>query len=213
MPMLRIVDKIMDNRGEQALIIFAKNPVLGKVKTRLACDIGDAAALEIYHQLLAHTAKESRLLLENVDIFLYFSDSLPLLLAGFPPQDFRYRRQVGDDLGQRMANAFADIFSAGYAQAVIIGTDCFELQASHLQAAFAQIADAKNDFVIGPALDGGYYLLAMRQLFAPIFVDKTWSSPTVLADTVADILAQKLTIAFLPTLRDVDTVADLPAAW
>lgn len=211
--MLSMVDKIMVKTSEQALIIFVKNPVLGKVKTRLARDIGDVAALAIYHRLLAHTAKESRLLLGRVDIFLYFSDSLPPLLAGFPPQDFRYRQQVGADLGQRMANAFADIFSAGYAQAVIIGSDCFELQTSHLQAAFVEIADAKNDFVIGAALDGGYYLLAMRQLFAPIFVDKTWSSPTVLADTVADILAQKLTIAYLPTLRDVDTVADLPTGW
>lgn len=203
----------MNKTSEQALIIFVKNPILGEVKTRLARDIGEVAALEIYHQLLAHTAKESGPLLARVDIFLYFSDHIPLLLAGFAPQDFRYRQQVGDDLGQRMANAFADIFSAGYAQAVIIGSDCFELQMAHLAAAFAQIADAKNDFVIGPALDGGYYLLAMRQLFAPIFVDKTWSSPTVLRDTLADILAQKLTIAFLPTLRDVDTAADLPQGW
>ena len=211
--MLSIIDKKTDKTSAQALIIFAKNPVLGKVKTRLARDIGDAAALEIYQRLLAHTAKECRPLLETVDIFLYFSDEVPLLLSGFPPQDFRYRQQRGADLGQRMANAFADVFSAGYAQAVIIGTDCFELQTSHLLAAFAEIADAKNDFVIGPALDGGYYLLAMRQLFAPIFVDKTWSSPTVLRNTVADILAQKLTIAYLPTLRDVDTVEDLPAGW
>lgn len=202
--------KITNKTSAQALIIFVKNPVLGKVKTRLARDIGDAAALEIYLQLLAHTAKQSRPLLGQVDIFLYFSDELPLVLGDFSPQEFRYRQQTGDDLGARMRNAFADVFADAYAEAVIIGSDCFELQSAHLIEAFAQIANPKNDFVIGPALDGGYYLLAMRQLFAPIFVAKTWSSPTVLTDTVADIQAQQLSICYLPTLRDVDTVADLP---
>lgn len=193
----------------QHLLIFARYPELGQVKTRLALTVGPEEALRVYCELLTRT----RTAADGV------AATKTLWLAGDPPASgpafadwtgYARRPQPAGNLGQRMHHAFAAAFDAGATAAVVIGTDCPDLTAAHLTAAFHQLAT--HDVVVGPALDGGYYLLGTRRLVADLFANKPWSTDTVLAATLADADRLGLRVAHLPALSDVDTGADL-AAW
>ncbi len=211
-----------------ALIVFAKPPLLGKVKTRLAQDIGQAAALAVYKSLLAHTAQIANEL-TGVDVFVYWSE-LPennacrLLFA--PHIQHRVQCEA-TDLGERMCSAFEQLFQQNYGQIVIVGSDCPSIQTSHLRSAFAHLENreatetkiAENaDFfatfaatpaVLGAAEDGGYYLLGMTRLIGELFRHKRWSTDTVFADTLADLQRLQIQPLLLETLRDVDRAKDL----
>ena len=113
------------------------------------------------------------------------------------------------DLGERMLAAFEEMFEKGYEKAVIIGSDCAELQGEHIATAFEQLD--KHDFVIGPANDGGYYLLGMKKLATCLFESKKWSTNTVFEDTIKDIQRLKKTVFVLPPLNDLDRHEDLLA--
>ncbi|HVV02674.1 MAG TPA: TIGR04282 family arsenosugar biosynthesis glycosyltransferase [Puia sp.] len=187
---------------ENVLIIFAKNPGYGKVKTRLAATIGHARALEVYRVLLAHTAEITR----KVDA------SQIVFYAGLVEQhdawDGHARKSVqqGGNLGERMANAFQEVLQE-QRQAVIIGTDCPELDAQTINQAFSCLAS--NDVVIGPAADGGYYLLGMKMFHPWLFTDIPWSTPTVFEDTVRRCRQHEVRHHLLPVLHDVDEEKDL----
>ncbi|UYZ60488.1 TIGR04282 family arsenosugar biosynthesis glycosyltransferase [Hymenobacter latericus] len=186
------------------LLVFARYPELGKVKTRLAAHLGDAAALDAYQQLLSHTRAVAQPL----------PGSRTLWLAAAPPTgaaplwpDWPQRVQPPlPDLGQRMEHAFTQAFAAGAGRVVIIGTDCPGLQTRHLQEAFALLHT--HEVVLGPAHDGGYYLLGMRQLRPELFGGIRWSTDTVLRDTLQIAHRLRLQVAQLPPLHDVDTAAD-----
>jgi len=188
----------------KALIIFIKNPERGKVKTRLAATLGDDRALEIYQQLLEHT----RLICEQVEVdrLLFYSNYIDQNDA-WEGKYFKKFVQTGNDLGARMEIAFEEAFERyNYQKVVIIGSDCADLTTDTITAAFQHLE--RHDTVIGPANDGGYYLLGMRQLFAPVFERKQWSTSSVLRDTRVDIENAGLTCYLLPQLTDVDTEAD-----
>jgi rSAM/selenodomain-associated transferase 1 len=193
-------------KDESLLIIFYRNPELGKVKTRLAATIGDAKAFSIYLLLAEHT----RSITEDLDISkaLYYSEYIDQN-DGWLNNKYKKHLQVGADLGERMANAFNDGFNNGYKSICIIGTDCFELRSSMITEAFRRLLT--HDIVIGPAQDGGYYLLGMNHLHSTIFKNKVWSTNTVLTDTLHDIKLQGLSCWQLQPLRDVDEEKDLPA--
>ena len=186
------------------LIIFVKNPVLGKVKTRLAATVGDEVALAIYFQLLKKTHEVTALL--PVDKAVYYSDSID-------PDDLwsdgGYDRMVqsGDNLGERMKNAFDGSFKKGYQKVCIIGSDCLEITPGIINKAFAALEN--HDAVIGPARDGGYYLLGMKQMTPTLFENKKWSTDKILAATVADFKQLGLSYMELPVLKDVDDEKDL----
>ena len=112
---------------------------------------------------------------------------------------------MGEELGARMENAFADIFEMGYEKAVIIGSDMYDLSQSDLEEAFSRLET--QDFVIGPAEDGGYYLLGMKQLNGSIFRNKNWGTKTVLKDTLKDL--EKENVAQLKERNDIDTYDDI----
>ena len=191
------------------LLIFARQPVLGQVKTRLAAAIGDAAALAVYRELLTITA----VAVESAGIptTVWLADAPGSAAAELPEwPGMRWRLQPAGDLGHRMAYAFAAAFAAGASAVAIIGTDCPGLRATHLEQAFELLKD--HDVVLGPATDGGYYLLAMNELYAPLFANKAWSTDTVRTATLADAVQLGLSMALLPELADVDTAADL-RAW
>lgn len=195
------------------LLIFAREPVLGRVKTRLAAGIGEEAALAVYRELLAHTAQA--VAVAGVPATLWLAEApAPPALPNQPRPEWPglpWRVQpAADSLGARMAHAFAEAFAAGATHVAIIGTDCPGLTAAHLTQAFQLLTD--HDMVLGPADDGGYYLLGLRQPQPVLFENKTWSTPTVLADTLADAQRLGLRTALLPTLHDVDSAADL-ARW
>lgn len=187
----------------QKLIIFAKNPVRGKVKTRLAATVGEKNALRVYRELLEHTAKITAAL--NLPKVLYYSHALERQDV-FLAAAFAKKVQRGDDLGERMLNAFSAELAVAD-EVIIMGCDCYELQTHHLERAFNELA--QHDVVIGPAKDGGYYLLGMKKRQANLFANKQWGSSSVLADTLKDIKDAGLSLYFLPRLSDVDREEDL----
>ncbi|GAB4402243.1 MAG: TIGR04282 family arsenosugar biosynthesis glycosyltransferase [Microscillaceae bacterium] len=187
-------------------MIFVKNPVLGKVKTRLAKSIGEAKALWVYEALLQHTHQLTDSL--PVDKAVFYADFVPEtdLWDGYA----KYLQSEGD-LGHRMQAAFAQSFGRGYQKIVIIGSDCYELTSSHLEAAFSTLN--QYPVVIGPAHDGGYYLLGMTKPRPFLFENKPWSTNQVLPLTRADLQQHQTPWAELPTLRDIDEAQDLPPHW
>ncbi|WP_026952695.1 TIGR04282 family arsenosugar biosynthesis glycosyltransferase [Algoriphagus mannitolivorans] len=187
---------------EVALLIFQKNPELGKVKTRLAATIGNEKALEIYHQLVDLTLKEA--IKTQFEIFIFYSDFIP---EQKPSALMSFGLQKGDDLGERMKNAFQEVLKFGYKKALIIGTDCPEIKAELVTEA-AQILDG-NDLVLGPAEDGGYYLLGMNSLQKEIFEQVAWSTESVLKQTLEKAERKGLKVSLLEMLNDIDTAEDL----
>lgn len=184
------------------LMIFTRNPKLGKVKKRLAAGIGDEAALQVYKFLLQHTFKVTKDL--DSDKAVYYSEAIPendLWEKG----NFQKKLQQGEDLGQRMKNAFKDAFSNGYSKVLIIGSDLYDLQEADLKKAFLTLD--QNDNVIGPAQDGGYYLLGMKKLNAALFQKKEWSTSKVLEQTLQDLKDQQ--VALLEKRNDIDNSEDL----
>ncbi|WP_198172546.1 TIGR04282 family arsenosugar biosynthesis glycosyltransferase [Hymenobacter ginkgonis] len=195
------------------LLIFAREPVLGRVKTRLAAGIGAEAALAVYHELLTLTA--AAVAGAQVPATVWLAEA-PTPLADptrprpeWPGLPWRVQ-PAANSLGARMAHAFAEAFAGGAARVVIIGTDCPGLSADLLQQAFAQLHT--HELVLGPANDGGYYLLGMNKLHPALFEHKDWSTATVLPATLADAARLGLRVAQLLTLHDVDSAQDL-ATW
>lgn len=188
---------------EQALIIFVKNPVLGKVKTRLAATIDDQEALRVYEALLAHTQEEVNRL-KDTTVFVFYSDQFE---NDNWNRTYFKMNQEGIDLGERMNHAFDTILTRKYAKTIIIGSDCYDLNAEIIQDGF----DALNDYdsVVGPSEDGGYYLLGLKESTPSIFKNITWSTDTVLKETETKLQALNKTYTLLPTLNDIDTEEDL----
>ncbi len=188
---------------KQALIIFARNPVRGKVKTRLAATMGDDKALSIYQSLLEHTVQVTQTL--ACDRYVFYADGISLNDV-WPDNVYRKKSQEGNDLGERMLHAFSILFQQGYQKIIIIGTDCFELSSSILLDAFTALDN--NEVVIGPSADGGYYLLGMQQLFPFLFEEKAWSTDTVYKSTIQQLKMHQISYYTLPILNDIDTEED-----
>ncbi|PKP40147.1 MAG: glycosyltransferase [Bacteroidetes bacterium HGW-Bacteroidetes-13] len=184
------------------LLIFARNPVLGKVKTRLAKSIGDENALEIYQHLLKHTVSVTKGL--KADKRVCYSEKL-VDDDIWPNEIFLKTVQSGNDLGQRMQHAFQTAFEEGYQRVVVIGTDLLELKQTHIEEAFRKLDNC--DFVFGPADDGGYYLLGMREIIPKLFTQKKWGTNSVLEDSLKDLFGEK--VCLLETLNDIDVVEDI----
>jgi rSAM/selenodomain-associated transferase 1 len=186
-----------------ALIIFIKNPELGKVKTRLAETVGDEKALEIYKALLKHT-KDIALQL-NADRMLYYSEDVPEEEDMWSDDDFQKYIQYGEVLGERMYYAFEDALAV-HDKAIIIGSDCASLTPEIVAEAFDALD--RFNFVVGPATDGGYYLLGMKKLQIEMFQQMPWSTDQVLPETLARINALGKTVYKLPELSDIDYEED-----
>lgn len=186
----------------KALIIFIKNPEKGKVKTRLAATVGDDQAMNIYLALLGHTRKiafsieASRLLFYST--FVDDRDD-------WSNKHFSKYLQNGNGLGIRMANAFKSAFEK-HQKVVIIGSDCASLTTEIAEQAFAQLGE--HDFVVGPAKDGGYYLLGMNVYYPQVFENIEWSTASVLSRTLENIQTLKKNYFLLPELSDIDNEAD-----
>ncbi|WP_282069156.1 TIGR04282 family arsenosugar biosynthesis glycosyltransferase [Olleya namhaensis] len=184
------------------IITFTRNPELGKVKTRLAKTIGEASALAIYIKLLEHTES----VLRNID-----SDKAVYYSVKIRENDlwdsniYQKHQQFGDDLGIRMQNAFKAGFDAGYSKIVIVGSDLHDLQPKHITQAFDALDT--SDVTIGPAEDGGYYLLGMKTLYKDVFENKNWGTESVFDDTIKNLKNES--VFLLEQLNDVDTYEDI----
>ena len=184
------------------LLIFTRNPELGKAKTRLAKTVGDETALEIYKFLLERTKKISSKV--TSDKAVYYSVKIRENDI-WDSSIYQKHQQIGEDLGIRMLNAFKNSFEAGYDKVMIIGSDLYDLTSEIIDNAFHQLDI--NDVVLGPAEDGGYYLLGMNSLHKKVFKNKTWGTSSVRKDTLADLQDKK--VHLLTELNDVDVFEDI----
>ena len=186
---------------EKAVIVFAKAPEKGKVKTRLASTLGDDQALEIYQTLLRKTDD----CVQQVEAkkIVYFTPHIPA--AGFDPAIYEYRLQSDGDLGARMHQAFTEVLDSSD-KVVIVGTDCPYLHPSHCYAAFDLIA--KFDMVMGPTFDGGYYLLGLKMVPEGFFQAVPWSSGGEAKCQIQKALSSGLMVGLLSALGDIDHASD-----
>jgi rSAM/selenodomain-associated transferase 1 len=186
---------------KEVVLVFQKNEVLGRVKTRLASGMGDLRALEIYRHLIQSTYS----VLEDVlaPVWTYYSDFIPETVN---PPIAKSFVQEGQDLGERMANAFARSFESGMEKVLLIGTDCPTLQSQHLNQAFEALTH--SDLVLGPATDGGYYLIGMKRKADYLFEGISWSTAEVVSQTLAVATAHGLHFTLLDELSDIDTQED-----
>ncbi len=183
------------------LVIFVKNPIPGQVKTRIAQTVGDAKAVEVYRHLLMYTQH----------LVQRFTGQCVVYYRAFiNPYDgwnaYEKYGQTGANLGERMLNAFREQVALGARKVVIIGSDCLTITGTHLMQAFAALNTA--DVVIGPATDGGYYLLGMNQLHSFLFQTMPWSQPELRQLTELAILQHGFTFARPDELTDIDEWAD-----
>ncbi len=188
---------------ENTLLIFVKNPQVGKVKTRLAKTIGDKKALSIYQALLKLTERVTAPL--NVVKMVYYNEWIEKYDV-FSEKDYHKALQANGNLGEKMKQAFKTEFENGAKKVVIIGSDCPEIETSILEKTFKELDT--HQIVIGPAVDGGYYLLGMNTFYPFLFEDKPWSTAEVYSQSVGAIQKHKLDYFTLPTLRDIDTEED-----
>lgn len=198
----------MNIKKKNAIIIFAKYPKNGNVKTRLAKTLGENVATKFYISCASHVFKESLKLKRTAVPFLFFPDQEQSdELKNWAGGKFIYKIQNGADLGQRMSNAFAEVFKNSFEKVLIIGTDIPDLSSALINKALSELN--KNDIVIGPSTDGGYYLLGMKIFHPDIFNNIQWSSEEVFNKTLNIINQHDLKFSLLPTLMDIDTEEDL----
>lgn len=191
-----------------ALIIFVRNPVLGKVKSRLAKTLGQKNALLIYEKLLEHTHSITQNI--PVDKYVFYADYINHK-DRWDDEKYYKELQSGPDLGDRMKNAFDLLFNKGYRKVVIIGSDCYELSEEIILSACNKLQN--NDVVIGPAADGGYYLIGMNISIPQLFENKNWSSSNVFSETVNEILHLDHSMYQLCQLNDVDKEKDITFSY
>lgn len=195
---------MINNTELNALVIFARYPVLGKVKTRLASSLGKEFALGFYKECLRHLfAQVVRNQNNFFTPFLFCSEKDELnRMIDWAGSGFEFHCQEGNDLGERMSNAFKKVFALGAKKAVIIGTDLPDISKNIVTSSF-KLLDEK-DFVIGPSTDGGYYLLGMKNLNCDLFTEISWSTEMVLNHTINRIDENNFSFAKLEQLHDID---------
>ena len=205
------------------VVVFARAPELGRVKTRLAATVGDAAALACYRELgrtvvdaVRHADRSTGAAPWRTVVAHTPADAAPALAAWLDPHGaggLAYQPQADGDLGARMRGAVERAIADGAPRVVVVGTDCPDVDAAVVARALAALDGA--DVVLGPALDGGYYLVGVRapadRACAALFEGVPWSAPDTLAVTLARLAAAGLAVAHLTALRDVDTAEDW--AW
>ncbi|PQJ21707.1 TIGR04282 family arsenosugar biosynthesis glycosyltransferase [Tenacibaculum sp. SG-28] len=188
--------------AKNLLLIFTRNPKLGRVKTRLAKSIGTVPALHIYQFLLEHTKSITQA--STFDKAVYYSEEIEENDI-WEPTSYQKYVQIGTHLGARMDIAFKNAFAKGYSKVVVIGSDLLDLQEIHLTEAFEQLNS--HDTVIGPAKDGGYYLLGCKNHIPNIFRNKNWGSTSVYEETLKDL--EGLSVHLLEPLNDIDVFEDI----
>jgi len=185
------------------VVVFGREPVPGRVKSRLAAGVGEEVAALVYRELLGHTLR----------VVSSAAADVVLALAEPPARGWRPERavavevQVAGGLGRRLADTFSRRFAEGYRRVVVVGSDCPELAPRHLRAAFDGLA--MHPVVLGPAWDGGYWLVGARAPGMDLFSDIPWSTGQVMEATRARLRAMGVGWLELERLHDLDTDADL----
>jgi len=195
------------------VLIFVRAPEPGRVKTRLAADVGDEAALRIYETLALHTVDAARGLGDEVRARVCYTpaEAGDAVRGWLGRGEVEYRSQGAGDLGARMRQAFEESFDDGAERVVIVGSDLPDMSADLLREALDHLD--RHAAVLGPALDGGYYLLGLRGMVPNVFESIPWSTERVLETTLARFAEAGIEPALLAPRNDVDTTDDLPEGW
>jgi uncharacterized protein len=188
------------------VLVFVRAPERGRVKTRLAAEVGDDAALAVYRALAERAFAAARVSGADVRVHCTPAGAAGAVERWLGP-GAAYLPQGEGGLGERMRAAFDAAFAAGYRRVAVIGSDLPAMSAALLEEAFRRLEDAPA--VVGPAADGGYYLLALRGPVPGVFDGIDWSTPVVLRQTLDRLAAAGIRPALLGTHRDVDAAADL----
>jgi hypothetical protein len=193
------------------LIIFAKEPAPGQVKTRLCPPLSPEAAARLYGQFLRDVLQEMATLpATNLTVAYAPASARPFFQKLVIPETHLVA-QTGDDLGERLRQAFAWGFAQGAPAVLIRNSDSPDLPGSVIMEAKEVLGRGQAQAVLGPCPDGGYYLVGLKSPQPELFREIAWSGPTVLADTLARAHGLGLTVHLLPSWPDIDTVEDLRA--
>jgi len=203
-------------RSKNALVVMMKFPETGKVKSRLVPPLTEVEAAQLYSCFIEDTFER----LKSLAQCNYFDERV-LIHSAFTPVERRSKiekllpegmpliPQRGADLGERLANIFSDLIAAGYKRVVVIGSDSPDIPLEHIGEAFKCLRERPGTVVLGPAEDGGYYLVGMDRASTIPFEGIPWGGGTVLHETLARCKNGGIETALLPTWRDVDTIGDL----
>lgn len=196
--------------AEECIVMFIRAPQKGKVKTRLSRDVGPETALDLYKTFTEDMLQTITMAGVAASVHYHPHESRSAVADWLGPS-FDYQAQRGEDLGQRMENAFCKSFEAGYRRVLLVGSDLPDLPVSVFHDAFAHLKT--HDAVIGPATDGGYYLIGFSSetFFPEIFLQVSWGSRRVLAQTHGRFSQSGLSVYLLPKWCDIDDLNDLKA--
>ncbi len=188
-----------------SLIIFAREPREGKVKTRLAKDLSKPVVLSLYKNFIKDVLIVAKKVSSQRRYIFYvgLSRSIPFLRSY--QKSFILKRQFGKDLGERMLRAFLCAAREGAHSTIIIGTDCLTITAKDIEAAFAKLKT--HDCVLGPSIDGGYYLIGLNKPCPSLFNDIVWSTEKVLDQTLKRAKSNNMKVALLSKKEDIDTIS------
>lgn len=202
-------------KHKRVLIVFAKAPRLGHVKSRLAADLGDEGALDLYRRMAEGIWKNLRPAQERGAFSLWLCFDPPELETEVRPWlegADRYLPQVPGNLGRRLASAIDSAFSAGYQEVAVIGTDAPATTPERIRVAFSRLEPGR--IILGPSFDGGFYLMAVSGTLSELgglLEEIPWSSPDTLAALLIGVRRLHLNVDLLPEARDIDTLEDLEA--
>lgn len=198
----------MNHDRDNCVLLFVKYPAPGRVKTRLAEDIGPKETTKIYKNFVIDILATLRSI--NATIKIFFTPAgAQQQIQNWLGKEYSYVAQSGGTLGEKMKNAFEYVFAENFSKVIIIGSDSPDLPEDFLGQAFSALDS--NDVVIGPADDGGYYLIGFSyDHFLPeVFEAISWSSDRVFEQTVNILKQHQRKVYLLPQWSDVDTLADL----
>jgi hypothetical protein len=192
------------------LIVYLKNPVAGDVKTRLQSRYTQEQAALLYRAFIRDTFER----VQSVEADRYFAAYTPAGSEGdigeLVPPGWILTPQVGADLGARMLASLRSSITSGAEKVILIGTDIPSLPKSHITSAIVRLED--SDIVLGPTMDGGFYLIGTRITLPEIFPDVAWSTNKVFEQTAAGVRSNSLSLSLIPPWSDIDTPEDLDGA-
>ncbi|MUL35937.1 TIGR04282 family arsenosugar biosynthesis glycosyltransferase [Gloeocapsopsis dulcis] len=195
------------NSVSEHLVVFTRYPEPGKAKTRLIPALGATKAAQLQRQMTEHTLLQVSKCDRSLTVEVRFADGNLEVMQQWLGHHLDYQPQGEGDLGMRIKRSLTAAFTRGSQRVVIIGTDCPGITAELLETAFHQLHE--YDLVLGPAIDGGYYLIGVNRLIAELFNDIAWGSSEVLQQTQAIAQKLNLSVMLLPALADVDRPEDL----
>lgn len=198
------------SHGQNRLILFTRYPEAGKTKTRLIPHLGPEKAADLQRRMTEHIVRMTHRLRvrDQMSMEVHFAGGTQRQMQDWLGPSLSYRPQPAGDLGDRLQQTFAQGFLTGLKRIVVIGADCPEILARHLEQAFDQLHS--HDVVLGPAQDGGYYLVGLSHARAELFQGIAWGTDQVFKQTAAITQHLDLSLATLATLRDVDRPEDIP---